>query len=472
MTKTISCLLCIYLLFGCGFTDKGVISQNPLGAEDVLAHAQVGISIKNCRTGKTVAAYNENTSLHPASVQKLITTASALELLSPDFRFETKLKYTGTIKNGVLSGNLIIEGGGDPSLGSEYLPDPLNFIQDWTKTLKQLDIHTIKGDIIASHGIFDATIPGRWVWEDIGNYYGAGAYGLSVYDNRYQIYFRSTKLGQKAQIAMVQPEIPGLKITSEAIGNRSKNDSAYIYGDPQNYQKVIRGSIPSDKMDFMIKGAIPEPPLFLARHLKGHLENAGIKIEGTALASTQNIPGNTAYLTVSPDLQELVRIINTNSNNQYAEHLIKMLSSNADSKTGMQGINAIKALWANNGVDISGLFMLDGSGLAPANAVNAELITDVLTYMQIKSNYGTIFQASLPKAGLEGSVSYFLKSSELKGKVWAKSGSMDRVKCFAGYLMKDDTPYAFAILVNQFNGHSYDVVKLIESYLETIYSQL
>lgn len=473
MTKSITSIVLAFVLTGCSLMGNNTVSPELLDEEASLTHAQVGISIKNCSTGKVIIASNEKGSLHPASVQKLITTASAIEILGPDYQFQTQLKYTGEVKNGILNGDIVIHGGGDPSLGSNYFNDSENFMDHWINAIKGAGINSISGAVIVGSGIFkNEAVPSRWIWEDIGNYYGAGSFGLSVYDNRYSVHFGATKLGQRARILKIEPSVPNLKIRCEATGSRNKRDSAYIYGGPYTHQKIIRGTIPANKMDFSIMGAMPNPPLFFAQHFTKKLNEAGIMVKGIPQAKTHVDKGELLYTSQSPLLPDLLRIVNFKSNNQYAEHLLKSLDKSTEGKTTVEGIKSIKHFWQQQGISTSGLFMYDGSGLSPANAVNAEFITDILVFMAKKSKNAALFKSTLPTAGMEGTVSGFLRNSPLTGNVLAKSGSMDRIRCYAGYVGKDATTYAFTILVNHYTGNSADLILLLESYLEKQFEQL
>jgi D-alanyl-D-alanine carboxypeptidase/D-alanyl-D-alanine-endopeptidase (penicillin-binding protein 4) len=143
--------------------------------DSAMLHASVSIKIINAEDGGTLFEYNSQKCLIPASVQKLITTAAALEILGPEFRFKTSLGYTGDFdrKTGVLTGNIVITGGGDPALGSSYFADHYgNFMQDWITSVKKLGIKKIEGRVISDDSKYDfQPVPAKWLWEDLGNYY-------------------------------------------------------------------------------------------------------------------------------------------------------------------------------------------------------------------------------------------------------------------------------------------------------------
>src|ERR1035437_6059759 len=151
-------------------------------ADSSLMHASVSLCVAEAKTGDILLDYNSGISLAPASVMKIITSAAALELLGPEYTFKTTIGYTGSLnkRTGRLKGNIITIGGGDPSLGSKYFSDHyMDFLSNWVTEIKKLGIKKIKGRVITDDSYFDfLPVPAKWLWEDQGNYYGGGAYGL------------------------------------------------------------------------------------------------------------------------------------------------------------------------------------------------------------------------------------------------------------------------------------------------------
>jgi D-alanyl-D-alanine carboxypeptidase/D-alanyl-D-alanine-endopeptidase (penicillin-binding protein 4) len=172
------------------------------------------------------------------------------------------------------------------------------------------------------------------------------------------------------------------------------------------------------------------------------------------------------YTHYSPQLSEIIRMTNVHSNNNYAEHLLKHLALQRDSVATIdRALNFVYNYWKGKGIDVSGLFLYDGSGLSPKNAICADFICDLLAYMKQKSSYATTFYASLPVAGRNGTVASFLRSTTLNGKASVKSGSFKNVQTYAGYINKDGKDYVFCIIVNNFVGDRKKTVRLIEQLL-------
>ncbi|MFC0875560.1 D-alanyl-D-alanine carboxypeptidase/D-alanyl-D-alanine-endopeptidase [Saccharicrinis sp. FJH2] len=427
-------------------------------------HASLGFSVVDVATGESVKSLNQDKSLVPASTLKLITTATALEKLGKDYRFKTEVLASAMPVKGVLKGDLIIKGGGDPTLGSRYFNNNIySFLEDWVTAIKNKGITEIKEDIVADLSLFyPEPIPSRWIWEDIGNYYGAGVYPLSCFDNYYTLTFYPAKIGAKARVASVDPKIKDMTFNIEAVGSSLNRDSAYIYGGPFELQRVVRGSVPANKIDFSIKGSIPDPPKVLLEMLKEKLLTSGVKVSGDVVLSYNPVQAGLKITeTLSPSLHEIAENVNFISNNLFAEHLFRALQPDGDIH---HITNDLKTFWERRGIPTTSCFMYDGSGLSPSDAVSAKFMTDLLVYMATTGRAGKPFMETIPQAGREGSVSYFLR--DLKSAiVLAKSGSMDNTRCYAGYIKKDGKTFAFSIMVNKFTCSQKKVIQDIEAWL-------
>jgi len=432
-------------------------------------NASVGIHIQDLKSGETLFKLDSEKLLIPASTMKVVTSASALELLGADYRFETKLGYIGeTEKNNTLKGDLILIGGADPTLGSEHFKNHNfhpHFLQVWAQKIKSAGIHQINGDLILDGSIYDSEkVPVTWIWEDIGNYYGAGANAFTIYDNLFRITFNSPrKAGKATKITSLYPKIKGLEITNKVVSADNNSDLAYVFGSPFDKKRVIRGSIPRNKNAFTIKAAIHEPEEILANELIKYLAKEGVFISGKIRFEKINKKAfQTVYIHESPTLAEIVKVLNYESINLFAEHLVKQI---AVEKYGIgsriKGIDLIYEFWQSKGISSEYLFMEDGSGLSHFNLVSPEFFTGLLQKM--KNN--TSFLNSLPGAG-EGTLHQFSKQNFPNNSLKAKSGSMTRVRCYAGYLdLNSGEKVAFSIMFNNFSGSHLKLTKEIEKLL-------
>ena len=432
-------------------------------AQKIFEGASIGFIITDLATEKTLVSKNAETCLTPASVSKVITTATALELLGANFQFETSLQYDGTLENGILNGNLYICGGGDPTIGSKHFQD--DFLVSWFNVLQTKGIKQITGAIIADAQIFDnEPLPIGYTWTDIGNYYASGTYGLSAFDNMLSVFFKSGKVGTTPTITKISPEIDDLKIENFLISKKGVGDSASFFGIPYDNKLQIFGAIEADTANFAVKADIPNPPIFLAKTFSEYLSSNGIKVSGKVSDIPPfSVKKTLLYRHFSPPLSEIVKITNFMSNNMFAEHIFKILSAKDCGQASVSAsIETVKNYWKSKGLNVNTLFISDGSGLSPHSAVCPKFINDLLIFMYKNSKNSTIFFESLPIAGQNGTVRNFLKTTKLNGKAHLKSGSIARVQCYAGYIVMGKNIYAITVMVNNFSGNRKDAVKEIE----------
>ena len=349
-----------------------------------LHNANISFYAVDVATGKVLAEHNSEKCIIPASAQKVISTATALEILGPSHRFTTTLEYSGKIDatTKTLKGNIYIKGGGDPTLGSHRMKGN-TFLQDWTQAISKLGISKIEGQIIGDASVFSSEMtPPTWTWEDLGNYYGAGACGLSIFENRYKIFFKSgTYDGADTKVLKIDPYIPNLEIINEVKASNKNSDNAFIFGAPYSYLRIIRGTIPKNKSNFAIKGSFPDPALMAAITLQNELEKKSIKVTMPATTvrqmklANQKDENTRVFITKSssPALSEIIKLTNMHSINLYAEHLLNHIGL-AKQKEGSSsaGIKTIEHFWSEKGMDINGLNLNDGSGLSHYNTFTAK----------------------------------------------------------------------------------------------------
>lgn len=472
--KFILCIMLIhYVVIG--------IAQNPIASVQQkitawqttrgLENASICVAVSDQKTGEEIFKSEPQLSLVPASILKVVTTATALEVLGPEFRFYTTLSYSGTIRNDTLYGDLQIIGGGDPTLGSMYFPENNHFKEDWIKAIQDKNIKVVTGNLIADATIYESQmIPDTWIWEDIGNYYGAGASGISVYDNLYEIHLRSEIEADKpTRVIKIIPEIPHLELQNEVLSSDLNSDQAYVFGSPQEYSRIIRGTIPKNKSDFVIKASIPDPAALLVSEFREMLSTNGIHLSGeNRFEKVKSGKDQSTVLSVnqSPVLRDIIRVTNHESVNLFAEHLLKHLAYQEKGLgTTKDGCKFVMQFWKDKGLDMNGFFMNDGSGLSRFNAITANQMVAILNYMKTKSDYSDDFFRSLATVG-NGTLTGFSLESFPKDCLHAKSGSMTRVRCFAGYLNTIlGKELTFTIMLNNFSCSQAEVLKKIEEVL-------
>ncbi|MBN1250859.1 MAG: D-alanyl-D-alanine carboxypeptidase/D-alanyl-D-alanine-endopeptidase [Bacteroidales bacterium] len=445
-------------------------SLNKLKADKDFKNALISFYAIDTKTNEIIAENNSDLTVMPASTQKLFSTSAALEIIGKNYRFTTSLQYSGKIdvSSKVLTGNIYIKGGGDPTLGSKYFnKNNINkFIDEWINAIKKLGIKSINGRIIGDASIYSTDISvGKWAWEDVGNYYAAGANGLSVFDNLYEIHLQSPKNPNLAtKIINIEPQIPNIEIINEVLSSNIRSDEAFIFGAPYRNLHIIRGTIPKAKNDFVIKGSIPDPAYYIAWLLQQKLDSLGIKctksastirlklLEGDTIKSFRK----TIHIHYSNSLSEIINITNKKSINLFAEHLLNHIGFiSLKEGSNNSGQKALSDFWKAKGMDTDGLYLYDGSGLSRFNGITAKQMVFVLNYMKNKSNNFETFYSTLPVAGISGTLKSNGKSTSAENNVHAKSGSIGRVRAYAGYVTtKSGRELAFSMNISNYNCSS------------------
>lgn len=444
----------------------------------LFENANISFSVFDVASQQEIISHRSEKVLSPASSLKLFTTLTALKTLGPDYRFQTELGYTGTIDStGLLRGDLIIKGGGDPTLGSAKIsgnPDFKTILQTMVNAVILQGITCIQGNLIIDESIFDSyPVAPSWQWNDLGNYYASGAWGLNVNENQYTIYFKDRGvIGTRPNILGIEPKVEKLNLSNELlVDSTHTGDQAYIFGGPYNYDKRVVGTIPQGAGTFSIRGSIPDPPYFFATHLKKALEKANIQVDQI---ETNFRPVKKKFSVIdtffSPDLGEIVKKANYDSNNLYTEALIKILGKESRGQgSGQNGLAAVKKLLRSYKVKVDYLQFNDGSGLSARNLISARAFAQFLAGlpqdipMEELSKY-------LPKAGISGTVRGMLTGSRAKGNIWMKSGSMESIQSYTGYVKSiDDKWYSFSFIVNGYSDEYKTVRAKIEKLIESIY---
>ena len=456
---------------------------NKIKNEKVLENASISFRVIDLDADSCIAEYNSYNSLVPASTMKIVTTGAALVSLGSYTSFKTTLQYDGVIdSNGVLNGNIYIKGGGDPTLGSKYYLDKdenaSDFMLNWVSEIQKLGIKEIKGAVIAdaSHFSYEG-VPTSWLWGDMGNYYGAGTSGLTIYDNLTNLTFRSgPTAGDSTFIDCITPSLPNQIFNNQVIAANSKKDNAYVYSAPYSNLRLIKGSIPKGRDDFNVKASMSDPAYQAAWDLEYYLLNAGIKIEfGATTKRKMELNGilteenrSNFYSQKSPSLARIVYKTNHVSNNLYAEHILNAVGKKR-SGTGSNyaGALAVKSFWTKR-INTAGMYVSDGSGMSRMNAVSSYHLTSILRYMKKSKNYKS-FYSSLPIAGKSGTMSRIGRKTYASGRLRAKSGTMTRVKSYAGYVKsKSGKNLAFAVIVNNYNCYTSTMTKKLEKIMVAV----
>lgn len=451
--------------------------------------ADWGIYAVNLMTGKAIIEYNADKLFLPASNTKLYTTSAALNLLGSDYRYRTHILATGPIRNGVLEGDLVILGHGDPTWSARFYEDDPTFVfRDWADSLKSHGILTITGDIIGVDAIFDDFPLGSgWIWDYASYYYSAQVAGLSFNENTLDVTIEPGMVGEPPAIipspVTAYVELENNLITLDTLALLDSLGIIDTFGlresladqDTVNLPDTLE--FPGFNWDFIrVRGSnrivftghfpaddtvetgtsVEDPVLYAATVLLETLVANNIKIRGTGRSlylyqdgKSAMIPlGDTLFVYHSPPLDEIVYYLNKDSQNFMAEDLLRTMGTlTGRGGSGMRGRRMAKPVWAAMGVDTNTTYLTDGSGLSSYNRITPRNTVNLLMHMRSDS----AFVQSLPIAGVDGTLKNMMKGTSAEGRVFAKTGTLRHVRALSGYAqnLKGDW-IVFSILVNDY----------------------
>ncbi|MDR6404263.1 MULTISPECIES: D-alanyl-D-alanine carboxypeptidase/D-alanyl-D-alanine-endopeptidase [Chryseobacterium] len=392
--------------------------------------------------GNFIYEYQGNKGLSTASTQKIFTAAAALEILGKNYTYKTTSSYSGSISGGILNGNLFISSNGDPTLGSwrydAYKPE--NFKQKLIEAVKKSGITKISGDLIIDDSYFDhQTIPGGWPWDDLGNYYGAGVWGINWRENQFDININGTEFQSFSY------PLEGVKWLNDLkVGGSS--DQSLIFTAPHSDVALINGTLPSKTVT--VSGSTPNPPLQLGVEVKQWLKESGIDFTGKVVTNSQleiegkqalEIPKENVILTYeSPTLDKIIYWFLRKSINLYGETLIKTLGKEKKGNPSFKsGVAFLKDFWKSKGINPNMINFADGSGLSPQNYASAKAQVQALLYAKKQPWFE----------------SYYDGFPTQENGIKMKSGTMRDTKSFAGYhTSKNGKKYVFSIIINNYQG--------------------
>lgn len=452
---------CSLLLFLLPF----YLSSQSWDQATVIKQAQASAVFIDVKSGEKLLAYNEDKILNPASTLKVLTCFIMLDKFGEDYRYETYLMYSGELeKDGTLKGDLIIRGTGDPSLGSSRYGEENsteNFLNKCLASAQKMGITCIDGDIVIDASEFGSDcVPHSWPFNDLGNYYAAGAWSVNINENSYKLGFQRN--GNSISGITIQPKVPKIYFTNELeLGPANSGDQAYIFCAPYQDQAFVRGSIPKGKGQFSIRGSMPNAPLFLGESLKKTLDKKGIKSQKVRVSFDKKVKGKTIYTHKGIPLGKLVKSALQKSINLYCEAFLLKLGDGDRAS----GIEFIENKLEKDGVlsDSYAFQMSDGSGLSQRNFMSA---TTQAEFLKTEYNKDKSILQSLAKNGYDGTLKNKFTTKSLKGKIFGKSGSMGNVRAYTGILKTNSgRELSFSIMVNNYTANYRKIDQHIEKLL-------
>lgn len=414
------------------------INLNAMMSDPVLRNANWGFVVFDPKTKKVISSYNETASLIPASTTKLLTTETALSLLGEKFKWVTQLEYSGTIdQDGVLNGNIYVVGSGDPSLGTGKAGASTyrDIVSDFTLAMADKGIKKVNGEIFIQTAVFKENktekLPENIVWLDHNNYF--------------------LPIGTTANINPANEKLIAKKNSSFG------KEKSFFYVSPYIKQMVYAEKYEGGAFTTKIADA----PCTLANTLRATLIKSGIPVVGKVQSKMSDPEPEKRYIITaykSPTLADIVYDTNQRSDNALAEATLRMVGFQKSGDQSLDaGRNAVVRHLTDVSFDTSGLNYIDGSGLSRSNTVTPIAQVKYLTSLMAQKYYKTYFD-SLPIAGQTGTLKKSFAGSGY-GQVFAKTGTLNKVKTLAGYLKTNSgKTLVFSLMINNYAG-SVDMVK-------------
>src|SRR6187399_686926 len=423
-----------------------------------LKHAISSIYVIDATTGQVVFDKNSQIGLAPASTQKIITSVTAFELLGKDYRYKTDFYLSEKVGSNSI---IYIEPSGDPTLGSwrwEQTKEA-NVLHRITDAIRKQGRKISWPIIINADGWNTESIPDGWIWQDIGNYYGAGANVFNWRENQFDLILSSgSNVGDAVSIAGTIPTRLNMNFESSALAApKQTGDNAYIYFQPTgNNYGIVRGTIPVNENKFIISGSMISPGSQFLSSLIDSIKGWYVKpesLEKVVLFKKYEKNVLKIHSEISPSLDSIIYWFNKKSINLYGEALLKTF---AYEKKGIgstdSGVVVVQDFWKEKGLDKDEIGIVDGSGLSPLNRVTTHSQVEILKYAKTK-DWFPYFQTALPEYNGMG----------------MKSGTIRGVKGFCGYhKAKNGKEYIFSFLVNNYNGSASSLVNKMYKVLDIL----
>ena len=441
-------ILCLFNLAGFGQTQAITNAMEKLFRDEQFTNATISLYVQESGTGKLIYQHNGDLGINPASSLKVVTSAASFELLGKDFTFSTRIAVGRSPANG--DQMLIISGGGDPTFGSERWERtmPKKIFESISNSLKANGIKELPGGIYVDNPKFSyQPLPHGWIWEDIGNYFGAGAWGLNWKENIFEIdLLPGREVGDPVTVTATRPSWMMERITCfVTTGEKGSGDQSLVFSAPYQQDFFITGTVPAGGK-ITISASSPEPAATFGHELKEYLKSAGVSsgpVETSAMrlraGKRLQIESSTELLSIkSPSFDSINHWFMNKSINLYGEALIKMIGMKKSAEASTEeGIKIVQDLFFSNGIAKGALKMQDGSGLSPTNRVTTSALVKVMEFAQTRPWFNS-----------------FLKGIPEMNNMKLKSGYMEGVRSYTGYVTSSTgKKYLVAFVINNFHGN-------------------
>jgi serine-type D-Ala-D-Ala carboxypeptidase/endopeptidase (penicillin-binding protein 4) len=450
--------------------------------DTLFANAHWGVLVRSLETGETLYARNAGRMFVPASNMKIVTAAAALEALGPDYRYRTRVAANGPVRNGELRGDLVVIGGGDPTISQRFHEDVRTVFRAWADSLRAHGVTRITGDVIGNDDVFDDVPLGRgWAWDDAQDSYSAEVSGLQLNEGYVTLLIGATAPGANVhgtpdpQVAFVlaYPAAPGWVTVENHVTLRGPDSVANLTVQRAEAGSgiVVRGSVPVDTV-VQEEVSIRNNTRFFAAALRQALLEAGIAVGGGSLdADDEPARGKPANPTVlfthtSPPMREILAGFMKPSQNQIGEMLLKTLGrEHRGMGTAAAGVSVVDSLARAWELPPRQLAQADGSGLSRYNLVAPAFLVALLE-REARSPHFAVFYEALPVGGRDGTLANRMRGTPAEGNVRAKTGTLSGVRALSGYFTTAaGERMVFSMIANHHTVASRDVDRVAEAAL-------
>lgn len=465
-------------------------SLDALLDDEPFENAFWGAVVMDARTGELLYERYADKSFVPASNAKLYSTAAALAVLGPTFTYQTDLYARGTPIHGLLEGDLIIRGAGDPAFGGRFHDgDRLYVFRTWADSLRAAGISRISGDIIGDASIFDDVPLGRgWNWDDEPYWYAAEISGLSFNDNTVDFTLAARSTGQPAMISW-EPGGTGY-VSVQNFTTTIPGDSSLIqrYSRARGTNEVVFETRLPVGRSIEPSVSVTDPAHYAAYVFLEELRRQGINVDGRARSLSRRDPGidySTHELSriaryTSPPLGKIIDVINKRSQNLYAEQVLRTIGalaplqeSAARRGSTLMGLERSRHVWGGAGVDTTRIRLVDASGLSRHNLVTPRMTANLLHHMWHHPDPAVreVFVSSLPVGGIDGTLSGRFRAGTARGNVRAKTGTLSGASALAGYVRnRRGNELIFVLMANHFTASAAEARRAQDSFVNRIVS--
>lgn len=463
--------LCLYFAAGAADGSDSTIEKKiraVLATKD-LKGASFSVSVYDLTGDKKIFESFADKPLIPASNQKIITTAAVLDGLGKDHVFRTKLYATGPVGAGILRGDLVVQGSGDPNISGRFHEgEPEAVFKTWAETLKSMGVKEVWGNVIGDDRAFDRTyIHASWPDNQLHKWYCAPSGALTLNDSCLDVTVKPGPRAGSAAVCSISPGCPiyTLKNTCKTVSSRKKH-SFVVTRKPGEREIIVSGGFLAGAAPYTTNVTVEDPGLFFVSTLKKVLEDSGIKVTGSArlAGADENPVENILVAEHSSTLAATLAVTNKRSQNLYADLLLKALGAKVHGKGSFEtGARAVKAYMKKIGVEGDGFEVVDGSGMSRLNKVTTSAMVKGLR-SAFKSPGCHVFWASLAVGGMDGTLERRFTRAEARGRVAAKSGYLSGVSSLSGFVVTPKGRYfAFSALFNNYKCATSRIKKIQES---------